>query len=104
MARAPRRRWLKRQALPSDRELSTLRSITSGRWTKATNVAIAKVQTARIRYGVLTDRANCTVVAPAAMKMKIAPSLGAIVVADELKKPARLMRDAAVSGCPSAPT
>src|SRR6202140_4760022 len=103
MASAPRRRWLKRHALPSDGELSSPRSITSGRWTKATNVAIAKAQTARIRYGVLTDRASCAVVAPAAMKMKTAPSLGAMVVADELKKPARLMRDAAVSGRPSAP-
>src|SRR5258707_13332989 len=104
MASAPRRRWLKRHALPSEGELSSPRSITLGRWTNATNPAIAKAQKARIRYGVLTDWANCTVVAPAAMKMKTAPSLGAIVVAVELKKPQRLMRDAAVSGRPSAPT
>src|ERR1700730_16220337 len=104
MASAPRRRWLKRHALPSNRELSSHRSITSGRCTKAPKAATAKAQTDRMRYGALTDRANCTVVAPAAMKMKTAPSLGAIVVADELKKPQRLIRDAAVSGRPSAPT
>src|SRR5437763_13000916 len=103
MASAPRRRWLKRHALPSDWELLSACSITSGRWTKATNADIAKAQMARMRYGVLTDRASCTAVAPAAMKMKTAPSFGAMVVANELKKPPRLMRDAAVSGGPSDP-
>src|SRR5215469_18529358 len=103
MASAPKRRWLKRHALPSECEFSSLCSITSGKWTKATNADIAKAQTARIRYGALTDWASWIAVAPAAIKMNTAPSFGAMVVANELKKPPRLMRDAAVSGGPSDP-
>ena len=54
--------------------------------------------------GSANERASSAVVAPAAMKIKAAPTLGAMVVASELNPPQRLRRDAAVSGLPSAPT
>jgi len=51
-----------------------------------------------------TDRAKSAVLAPAATNINAAPIFGARFVAKELKNPQMLMRVAAVSGLPSAPT
>src|SRR5271169_2697849 len=104
MASAPRRRWLNLHALPSELEVRSLFSIRFGRLTKAVMIAITKAQVANRTYGMRTERANSAAEAPAAMKINAAPTLGAVVVAIELKPPARLSRDDAVSGEPSAPT
>src|ERR1700677_3451238 len=96
MARAPKRRWVKLQALPSSFVTVDLEavSMSTGSGTIAVMSATRRAKQPRITYGMRTECASCAAVAPAAMKMKKAPTFGAMVVAEELKMPQRLMRHA----------